>query len=112
MCVCACACVQALVCVLSLRVCVCTCVCAGTCLFSVPSCVCVHVQAHVCVCVCVHVPVSDSFNSKIITRSHYSTIYLIHQYLLSDYSMPHTIHVTLYDYIILALHKLYEIATV
>lgn len=73
---------------------------------------CARASTCVCMCVCVHVPVSDSFNSKVITRSQYSTIYLIHQYLLSDYSMPHTIHVTLYDYIILALHQLYEIATV
>lgn len=67
--------------------------------------------AHTCVCVHVRAPVSVSFNSKVITRSHYSTIYLIHEYLLSDYSMPHTIHVTLHNYIILALDQLYEIAT-
>lgn len=47
-----------------------------------------------------------------IIRSRYSTIYLILRYLLSDYNMPYTVQATLHDCTILALHQLYEIATV
>lgn len=58
-----------------------------------------------CMCVC------HNSNSKSIIRNNCPTIYFIPQYLLGDYNMPHTIQVTLRDYIMLALRPLCETGT-